>query len=115
VISLAFDGIDNTVYWSTGTKGYEGIYRGKLDGSTKPELVASGLTMPEGVAIDWVGRNVYITDSNDSKTKRQTGTAVDGPPRIIVCSADGAMCHVLIKDNVDKPRAIVLHPEEGYV
>jgi hypothetical protein len=42
VISLAFDGVDSMVYWTTATRGYEGVYRGKLDGSSKPELVASG-------------------------------------------------------------------------
>jgi hypothetical protein len=30
------------VYWTTATRGYKGVYRGKLHGSSKPELVASG-------------------------------------------------------------------------
>jgi hypothetical protein len=42
VISLAFDGVDSMIYWTTATRGYEGVYRGKLDGSSKPELVAPG-------------------------------------------------------------------------
>jgi hypothetical protein len=42
VISLAFDGVDSMVYWTKATRGYEGVYRGKLDGSSKSELVASG-------------------------------------------------------------------------
>jgi hypothetical protein len=42
VISLAFDGVDSLFYWTTATRGNEGVYRGKLDGSMKLELVASG-------------------------------------------------------------------------
>jgi hypothetical protein len=107
-------------------------------------LQNEGLTMPVGVAIDWIARNVYITDSSDGKTptsKRpaagagaaaaslsksttmKTGSSSNpgtikaavgsSAPRIIVCSADGSMCHALITSGLDKPRAIVLHPQEG--
>jgi hypothetical protein len=47
VISLAFDGVDNMVYWTTATRGYESVYRVKLGGSSKPELVASGKIINE--------------------------------------------------------------------
>jgi hypothetical protein len=92
--------------------------------------------MPEGVAIDGIGRNVYITDSTEGKTLTSKRPAAAGAataaaslskstmtktgswsnpgtikarvgssaPRIIVCSADGSMCHALITSRLDKPR-----------
>lgn len=55
--------------------------------------------MSEGVAIDWINRNVYWTDTG-SKT-------------VEVASLDGRYKKVLYTDDVDKPRAIALHPAKG--
>lgn len=49
--------------------------------------------MAEGLAVDWVGRNLYMTDS--------------AYHQILVCLLDGVDCHVLLKD-LPHPRAIQL-------
>ena len=59
----------------------------------------SGLGSPEGVAIDWIGRNIYWTDSESDS--------------IEVANLDGLNHKVLVED-VKNPRAIVMDPVAGY-
>ena len=54
---------------------------------------------PDGVAIDWLGRNLYWTDT--------------GMDRIEVSRLNGSARKVLIADNLDEPRAISLDPASG--
>ena len=52
--------------------------------------------------MDWIGRNVYIVDS--------------GRKQILACTLDGAMCTVLLDRRVvDRPRALALYPQQGFV
>jgi len=55
--------------------------------------------VPDGLAIDKVGRNIYWTDT--------------GTNRIEVARLDGTMRKLLIKDGLDEPRAIVLDERNG--
>lgn len=57
-----------------------------------------GILVVEDVAIDWIGHNLYFTDS--------------GYKRICVCKRDGTFCAILV-DHVDKPRALTLEPPRG--
>lgn len=52
-----------------------------------------------GLAVDWVHDKLYWTDS--------------GTSRIEVANLDGAHRKVLLWQNLEKPRAIALHPMEG--
>jgi low-density lipoprotein receptor-related protein 4 len=63
--------------------------------------VNSNLGSPAGLAIDWVTRKLYWTDA--------------GKKRIEVSDMDGGLRTVLIWQNLDKPRDIVLNPENGLV
>ena len=54
---------------------------------------------PEGMAVDWIGRNLYWSDS--------------GTDRIEVSHLNGSSRRVLVSENLDEPRAIVLDPGEG--
>ena len=54
---------------------------------------------PEGIAIDWIGRNLYWSDS--------------GTDRIEVSHLNGTSRRVLVSENLDEPRAIVVDPGEG--
>lgn len=54
-----------------------------------------------GLAVDWIGDKLFWADS--------------GTSRIEVANLDGSSRKVLLWKNVEKPRAIVVHPEEGLV
>lgn len=60
-----------------------------------------GLGSPEGLAVDWVSRTLFWTDSEMD--------------RIEVASLDGKYRKVIIDENLVNPRAIVVDPTQGYV
>ena len=62
-------------------------------------LVSSKVKHPDGVAVDWVARNLYWTDM--------------GTDRIEVSRLNGMSRKVLISENLDEPRAITLDPTNG--
>lgn len=39
------------------------IERANLDGSQRERLITEGVDTPEGLAVDWIGRRIYWTDS----------------------------------------------------
>lgn len=53
-----------------------------------------------GIAVDWIHNKLFWTDS--------------GTSRIEVSNLDGSMRRVLIWKDLEKPRAIVTHPAQGY-
>lgn len=69
-------------------------------GDNLQPVVNAGLKEPEDVAVDWVARNIYITDARLNK--------------IIVCNMDGSICTTLF-DDVHLPRALALDPQSGYM
>lgn len=64
-----------------------------------PLTISRCLFLPGGLAVDWVHDKLYWTDS--------------GTSRIEVANLDGAHRKVLLWQNLEKPRAIALHPMEG--
>ena len=58
-----------------------------------------GLKEPEGLSLDWIGRNLYIVDA--------------GLRAIVTCPLFGGMCAVIIDKNIHKPRDIVVDPVRG--
>ncbi|XP_026681524.1 LOW QUALITY PROTEIN: low-density lipoprotein receptor-related protein 6 [Diaphorina citri] len=56
---------------------------------------------PDGVAVDWVARNLYWTDT--------------GTDRIEVCRLEGTHRKVLVNTDLVEPRAITLSPAHGYL
>lgn len=100
ILGLDLYGFDQTVYWADHGALHSGIYSVKLDGTNFRPVVSSGLTEPEDVAVDWVGRNIYITDASLDK--------------LVVCKLDGSICATLHSD-IHKPRAISVDPATGYL
>ena len=62
-------------------------------------IIDSDIKHPDGVAVDWVARNLYWTDT--------------GTDRIEVSRLNGSSRKVLINDYLDEPRAIALDPTHG--
>nr|XP_039248720.1 low-density lipoprotein receptor-related protein 5-like [Styela clava] len=95
LIAIDYDPVEKYIYW-TG-KGY--IRRAKTN-FTVGELLASNLsTEVDGVAVDWVARNMYWSDK---------GLKLIGVSRL-----DGSSKKNFITTNIEAPRAIVLYPSIG--
>ena len=70
-----------------------------LNATSVKELFRCNVKIPDGLAIDKVGRNIYWSDT--------------GTNRIEVAKLDGTKRKLLIKDGLDEPRAIVLDERNG--
>lgn len=78
------------------------IYRGTLTGDVIRNIdvvVHSGLLTAEGLAVDWIGHNLYWVDSNLDQ--------------IEVAHINGSFRRTLIAGEMDSPRALALDPREG--
>jgi len=64
-------------------------------------VVDSEIDRPDGVAVDWVARNIYWTDT--------------GTDHIEVARLNGSYRKVLISEALLEPRAIVVDPLDGLV
>ena len=62
-------------------------------------MITHGLIQPHGIAVDWVGEQLYWTDM--------------GTRLIEVSSMNGSYRLPLISTGLQKPRAIVLYPSKG--
>lgn len=100
VVGIDMDPKDKRVFWADLGAEHSGIYSVDLKGGVRQSVVTSGLKGPEDVAFDWMGENIYITDS--------------GLQKIIVCKKDGSFCAILV-DDVHNPRSITLDPVLGYM
>ena len=98
--------------WECGLKGYQPIAdlishltlgcssrRADLNGSNMETVIGRGLKTTDGLAVDWVARNLYWTD-----TGRNT---------IEASRLDGSCRKVLINNSLDEPRAIAVFPRKG--
>ncbi|KAK3706540.1 hypothetical protein QZH41_013032 [Actinostola sp. cb2023] len=101
-IALDFDVRDGKLYWSDVMDNaiYRIDYVTSKSSSVVPEaIITTGLAVPDGLAVDWVGRNLYIVDSSAN--------------RIYVSKLDGSHRASLISTNLAKPRGITLDPRDG--
>lgn len=67
-----------------------------LNGTNVKDVIKWGLESPGGLAVDWVHELLFWTDS--------------GTRRVEVSTFDGKLRAVLAANDLDKPRAIVIHP-----
>ncbi|XP_067893601.1 low-density lipoprotein receptor-related protein 8-like isoform X2 [Heterodontus francisci] len=103
VVALDVDVEANSIYWID--LYYKEICSAPLDkasdSSQHIHLIKQDLHIPEGLAIDWVHKNVYWTDS--------------GTKSISMATADGTKRKTLINTDLDKPRAISVDPIRGFM
>lgn len=81
---------------------FSSLYSGTLIGGVIRNIeavVQSGLLTAEGLAVDWIGQNLYWVDSNLDQ--------------IEVAQINGNYRRTLIAGDMSSPRAIALDPREG--
>ena len=88
------------VYWNEkNQEKSSAIYKSMLDGSDYQPVVSIGVEMVEDLAVDWVARHIYFTDSSRK--------------HIVVCDLPGIICAVIMNRELDKPRAVAVYPEKS--
>ncbi|XP_054246287.1 low-density lipoprotein receptor-related protein 5 [Indicator indicator] len=97
--ALDFDVSDNRIYWTDVS--LKTISRAFMNGSSVEHVVEFGLDYPEGMAVDWMGKNLYWADT--------------GTNRIEVARLDGQHRQVLVWKDLDNPRSLALDPTKGYM
>lgn len=94
--ALDFHYEDHRVYWTQGGKVPQ-VLRAYLNGTDSEVIVKTGLKSPGAIAVDWVGRNLYISDLVLNK--------------IFVTTLSGRYMKTLLTHL--KAKALVVYPIEG--
>eukprot|EP00057_Strongylocentrotus_purpuratus_P026506 XP_011680980.1 PREDICTED: low-density lipoprotein receptor-related protein 1 isoform X3 [Strongylocentrotus purpuratus] len=97
--AVDFYAAEDYVYYADSTNYTIG--RQKLNGTHREDLLNDYITNCEGIAVDWISKNLYWTD--------------DGSKTISVARLDGSRRRLLLKENFTHPRAIVVDPVDGYM
>lgn len=98
-IAIDYDPVEDFVYWSD--EELHAIKRSRQDGTAVSDIVSTEIEHPDGLAVDWLARNLYWTDT--------------GTDRIEVCRLNGSFRKVLINENLEEPRAIAVAPTLGWM
>uniref|UniRef100_A0A672I454 Low density lipoprotein receptor-related protein 8, apolipoprotein e receptor n=1 Tax=Salarias fasciatus TaxID=181472 RepID=A0A672I454_SALFA len=101
-VALDVDVSTNKMFWCDlfHQKIYSAYINKASDSSEQVTLIDS-LHSPEGLAVDWVHKNIYWTDS--------------GNKSISVATGDGRKRKVLITTELSEPRAIAVDPHQGFI
>ncbi|XP_015278765.1 PREDICTED: low-density lipoprotein receptor-related protein 8-like, partial [Gekko japonicus] len=103
VVALDVEVATNRIFWCD--LFYRKIYSAYIDKASDTAehvvLIDSQLNSPEGLAIDWVHKNIYWTDS--------------GNKTVSVATADGTKRRTLFSTNLSEPRAIAVDPIQGFI
>ena len=94
-VAVDYDPIEGKVYWTDVT--LEQVARAYPNGSDLKVIAQHNVINPDGIAVDWIGRNLFWSDAGTNK--------------IEVSRLDGSFRTSLITANVDKPRAVILNIE----
>ncbi|XP_066021680.1 uncharacterized protein [Pocillopora verrucosa] len=89
---------DNYIYWSDSWSGT--IKRMDLQTNIK-ENVTKGVGKVGGIAIDWISKDIFWTDTTNN--------------RIEMAKVDGSDRKILFDRDIDKPRGIAADSVNGYI
>ncbi|XP_053776750.1 low-density lipoprotein receptor-related protein 8 isoform X14 [Desmodus rotundus] len=103
VVALDVEVATNRIYWCD--LSYRKIYSAYMDKASDPAeqevLIDEQLHSPEGLAVDWVHKHIYWTDS--------------GNKTISVATIDGGRRCTLFSHDLSEPRAIAVDPLRGFM
>ncbi|XP_073449621.1 low-density lipoprotein receptor-related protein 8 isoform X1 [Aquarana catesbeiana] len=103
VVSLDVEVTSKKIYWCD--LFHRKIYSAPLERAADPSehvvLINSHLHSPEGLAVDWIHKNFYWTDS--------------GNKTISVATTDGCKRKTLFDQSLQDPRAIAVDPTSGFM
>ncbi|KAM5321135.1 low-density lipoprotein receptor-related protein 8 isoform 10-T10 [Glossophaga mutica] len=103
VVALDVEVATNRIYWCD--LSYRKIYSAYMDKASDPAeqevLIDEQLHSPEGLAVDWVHKHIYWTDS--------------GNKTISVATVDGGRRCTLFSHDLSEPRAIAVDPLRGFM
>ena len=95
VVATASNMLDDIIYWSDmSTKKIMFLRRNEDEGAQT--LFSSGIDLVEGLAYDWVGKNIYWLDSRLNT--------------IEVAKENGTHRMILVNQNISQPRGLTLDP-----
>ncbi|KAF7989294.1 hypothetical protein HCN44_007968 [Aphidius gifuensis] len=98
-VGLDYDAHDEYIYYSDVLQDV--IYRVHQNGTGREIVLASQNEGVEGLAVDWAAKNLYYIDS-------RKGT-------LNVLSTKNITYRRTLLKNLKRPRAIVIHPNHGYI
>lgn len=98
-VGLDFDARDEHIYYSDVLQDV--IYRVHRNGTGREIVLASQNEGVEGLAVDWAAKNLYYIDSRKGTLN-------------VLSTRNVTHRRVLLK-NLKRPRAIVVHPNKGYI
>nr|XP_032823068.1 low-density lipoprotein receptor-related protein 1-like isoform X2 [Petromyzon marinus] len=98
-VGIDFHAANDTIYWVDMRVG--SIFRSNRDQTWKEAIITGGLGRVQGIAVDWIAGNIYWIDH-----------AFDV---IEVARLNGSYRYVVVSEELDKPLAIAVHPQKGYL
>ena len=98
-VALDYDYSSQCTFWSDVTA--QGSALRKLCAGQQEPTGLITLQNPDGLAVDWVGRNLYWCDK--------------GSDTIEVTNLDGKFRKVLIREGIQEPRALAVDPFHGWM
>ncbi|KAL9955607.1 hypothetical protein ACROYT_G036952 [Oculina patagonica] len=103
-ISVDFSFAEGFVFWTDAS--LKKIKRIRVTVETKKveDVISVGLRKPEGLAVDWIAKKLYWTDSQDFDWETS---------KIEVANFDGSNRKVLFWKDLGLPRAIAVDPIKG--
>ncbi|XP_069107317.1 prolow-density lipoprotein receptor-related protein 1-like [Argopecten irradians] len=100
-VAIGFNHKEEMVYWTDITSKSSSINRMKIVNGTKQVVHNTTVRNPDGLAVDWVGGNLYWCDKTTDTVE--------------VSKLDGKYRKVLIREGLEEPRALEVFPAKGFM
>ena len=96
VVAVDFDYKEGLIFWSTNSP--KGIKSAKLDGTDIKSVIKLSQSSADGMAVDWVGRNLYFCEAYEGA--------------IYVSRLNGYHMKQIVS-GLKEPRGMAVYPQEG--